>query len=75
MHRTNLLLNYLHLHERIPMLGRCALLCCTEVKGEDVAVVLVRCTALPFGVEPRRGQGATITHRVLALGIAVQQRT
>lgn len=41
MHGTDLLLDYLHLHERIPMLGRRALLCRTEVKGKDVAVVLV----------------------------------
>ena len=70
---THLLLNELHLHERVPVWCRGALLCRMEVEREDVAV-LSRCTALALGIKARLAEGASVTHWVMTLGIPIEQR-
>ena len=70
---THLLLNELHLHERVPVWCRGALLCRMEVEREDVAV-LWRRAALALGIKARLAEGASVTHWVMTLGIPIEQR-
>ena len=68
-----LLLDELHLHERISVLYPSALLCRVKIESEDVAVQWCR-APLAFGIEPQLAEAASIPHWVVALCAPVKQR-
>ena len=69
--QAHLLLDQLHLHERVAVVCGRALFRGAEVEGEDVPV-LWRRAPLALRIKPRRAEGAPITHWVMALGVAIQ---